>query len=196
MNDTKEEFLSEEYTNWLNRLFSREINVVLQVEYDMNKFNILFKYVEEYLNNNLASPEEKDYYLNNYCYYQNYHYCYYYNFTYNNMYIEVTKLTNDDLRSYNPVISSYLVANLNDKTNVKVPPIDLNKVREYVYLKNQKENEETLNAIIKTVKELENKGIERDIILNDLQIAYAYVANKEIREKNNFREGQGRKNGK
>ena len=58
MNDTKEEFLSEEYSNWLNRLFSREINVVLQVEYDMNKFNILFKYVENYLNSNLASSRE------------------------------------------------------------------------------------------------------------------------------------------
>ena len=179
----QEEFLSEEYSNWLNRLFSREINVVLQVEYDMNKFKLLFKYVEEYLKSDLASPEEKDYYLNNYYHYQNYPFCYYYNFTYNDMYIEVTKLTNDDLRSYNPVISSYLVTKLEDKTQVRFPLIDLNKLREYVSLNKKNEEDETLNAIIKTIKELENKGIEREVIINDLQVAYAYVVNKDTREK-------------
>ncbi len=177
----KEEFLSEEYTIWLNTLFSRESSVVLQVNYDMAKFKLLFKYVDEYLRSDLVSQEEKDYYLK-------YYYCYYYNFTYNDKYIEVTKLSNDDLRSYNPVICSYLVAKLRDKTNIITPSIDLNKVREYVSLKKKNEEDETLNAIIKTIKELENKGIEREVIINDLQIAYAYVINKDIKEKQSSKE--------
>ena len=173
----QEEFLNEEYTIWLNTLFSREVSTVLQIKYDMDKFKLLFKYVEEYLKSDLASQEEKDYYLK-------YYFCYHYNFTYNDMYIEVTKQTNGDLKSYNPVISSYLVAKLNDKSKVGVPPIDLNKVREYVSLKVQKENK-PLYAFIKVINELESKGVDREEIINDLQIAYAYVVNKDTREKYN-----------
>ena len=172
----QEEFLSEEYTNWLNNLFSNTTNDVFNKD-ERQKFNILFKYIAEYLNSEFAPSDVKDYYLNT-------RYLTY-DFTYNNKDIEIKILQGVDLRRHKLEITGYHILKVEDKTKLNVPFIDLNKVIEYVLINSKKEEDRALYTIIKTVNKLENEGIKREVLINDLQIAYAYEVNKDTKEKYN-----------
>ena len=167
----QEEFLSEEYTNWLNNLFSNANDVFSKDE--RQKFNILFKYIAEYLNSEFAPSDVKDYYLNTRY------------LTYNNKDIEIKILQGADLRHHKLEITGYHILKVEDKTKLNVPFIDLNKVIEYVLINSKKEEDKALYTIIQTVNKLENEGIKREVLINDLQIAYAYEVNKDTREKHN-----------
>ncbi len=169
----QEEFLSEEYTNWLNNLFSNANDVFNKDE--RQKFNILFKYIEEYLNSDLVPKNVKDYYLNT-------RYLTY-DFTYNNKDIEIKILQGVDLRRHKLEITGYHILKVEDKTKLNVPFIDINKVREYVLINSKKEEDKALYTIIQTVNKLENEGIKREVLINDLQIVYAYMVNKDTKEK-------------
>ncbi len=172
-----EEFLSAEYTNWLNNLFSKA-NDIFNKE-DKKKLNILFNYVKEYLNSDLSLKEEKDYYLNTRSLT--------YDFTYNGINLEIAPLLGADLMGRKLRVQGYHIIKVSDieRSKLEIPSIDLNKVKEFTVINSKKEEDKALYTLIQTVNKLENAGIKREVLINDLQITYAYLVNKDTREKHN-----------
>ena len=133
----------------------------------------MFKYIKEYLNSDFAPLDIKESYIP-YLNAVNLTY----DIKYNDMYLEISVMPAIDIYSETRYINGYLVSKVT-KNDVGIPFIDLNEVIKYLQIKNS-DIQTNLMAIVKYLKE---NGVEVKEILNNLQIAYATVANEEIRKR-------------
>lgn len=169
-----QDFFSEEYKNWLNNLFKNSTTRdIYNNKNDIKKITLMFNYIKEYLYSDFAPLEVKEYYIPflnavNLTY----------DIKYNDIYLEISVMPSASIYSKVRQINGYLVSKvtIND---VGVPFIDLNEIIKYLQIKNS----DIQTKIMAIVKYLKENGVDSREILNNLEIAYATVANDEIRRR-------------
>ena len=170
----QEDILSEEYTNWLNNLFENSTTRdIYNDKNDIKKITLMFDYIKEYLYSDFAPLDIKDAYMP-YLNAVNLTY----DIKYNDMYLEISLMPSASIYSKIRQINGYLVSKvtIND---VGIPFIDLNEIIKYLQIKNS----DIQTKIMAIVKYLKENGVDPKEILDNFQIAYASIANEEIRKR-------------
>ena len=164
----------EKETNWLKNLFKKSTTRDIYNEKDdIKKITLMFNYIKEYLYSDFAPLDIKESYIP---YLNTVNLTY--DIKYNDMYLEISVMPSASIHSKIRYINGYLVSKVT-KNDVGVPFIDLNEVIKYLQIKNS----DIQTKIMAMVKYLKENGVDVKEILNNLQIAYATVANDEIRKR-------------